>query len=85
MVNSTGTGEPVQRFDTDDNAVDAHDGQISQFDDDYYLFGTAYGCGFTWTKGGFCGINVYRSADLVAWTRLGTAFDPDEGDWQRAC
>ena len=34
------------RFDTDGNAVDAHDGAIAHFGGAYYLYGTSYDCGY---------------------------------------
>src|SRR5947209_13178966 len=41
------------RFDDQGNGVDAHDGEIKQFGKTYYLYGTAYGCGYVRLHGYF--------------------------------
>src|SRR5947209_13361058 len=41
------------RFDDQGNGVDAHDGEIKQFGSKYYLYGTAYGCGYVRLHGYF--------------------------------
>jgi hypothetical protein len=49
------------RFDTAGNALDAHDGEIVQFGDRFYLYGTACGCGyhrFSRPASPFCGVRV---------------------------
>jgi len=77
-------GRPVIRFDTQGNAVDAHDGEIKYFEGRYYLYGTSYDCGFRWASHGrsvFCGFKSYSSTDLVHWKDEGLLFDP--GPWQR--
>ncbi|WP_375481631.1 family 43 glycosylhydrolase [uncultured Jatrophihabitans sp.] len=75
------------RFDTAGNAIDAHDGGTVRFGDTYYLYGTSYGCGFTWQGPGspFCGFRVYSSTDLSRWTDRGALFDAHTPAWQQAC
>jgi len=87
VTNFDSGGNQVVRFDTDGNAVDAHDGMIALFGGTYYLYGTAYNCGFTWQASGtpFCGFKVYSSPDLVHWTDLGLLFDPTGSVWQTRC
>ena len=46
LVNFDASGQQLVRFDTDGNAVDAHDGQLARFGDSYYLYGTSYDCGY---------------------------------------
>jgi len=45
--------------------ADLHDGMIAQFGSAYYLYGTAYGCGFTWSRSGtpWCGFGAARADD----------------------
>lgn len=72
LVNFTADGQQVARFDTNGNSVDAHDGQIAQFGDTYYLYGTSYTCGYQYTiDSNFCGFKVYSSQDLNHWTDRG--------------
>jgi hypothetical protein len=72
LTNFTAAGQQVARFDTDGNALDAHDGQIAQFGDTYYLYGTSYNCGYQYTiDSNFCGFKVYSSQDLTHWTDRG--------------
>jgi hypothetical protein len=80
-------GNQLVRFDVRGNAVDAHDGEISVFGGTYYLYGTAYDCGYRWQGGGspFCGFKVYSSPDLVHWTDRGYLFDPTTSTWQTRC
>ena len=87
ITNFDSNGNQVVRFDTDGNAVDAHDGMIALFDGTYYLYGTSYNCGFTWQTAGspFCGFKVYSSPDLVHWTDRGLLFDPTGSTWQSRC
>ncbi|TDD87813.1 hypothetical protein E1293_07325 [Actinomadura darangshiensis] len=70
-------GEQVTRYDTDGNAVDAHDGAIQRFGDMYYLYGTSYDCGYQWqVNTSFCGFKVYSSPDLAHWTDRGYVVKP---------
>jgi hypothetical protein len=85
------------RFDDHGNGVDAHDGEIRQFGHKYYLYGTAYGCGYLRLHGyyhdtrpvtPFCGFVVYTSTDLRHWTYVGPLFDPattTPTNWQQTC
>lgn len=77
-------GQP--RLTVDGSVIDAHDGEIRKFGTVYYLYGTAYACGFRWTDPStqFCGFNVYTSPDLVQWTGPARLFDPS-GSWQALC
>lgn len=62
------------RLDTSGNIVDAHDGMLVQFGDQFYLYGTAYGLTDGWrgsTTDYSQPTNHYRcytSTDLVNWT-----------------
>jgi hypothetical protein len=87
LTNFNAMGDHVVRFDTNGNAVDAHDGHIAVFDGLYYLYGTAYDCGFVWRSPGtpFCGFKAYSSTDLVHWTDLGFLFDATTPVWQTRC
>ncbi|GAA4624592.1 hypothetical protein GCM10023196_025350 [Actinoallomurus vinaceus] len=70
-------GNQVVRFDTDGNAVDAHDGAIERFGGTYYLYGTSYDCGYQWQNNDtFCGFKVYSSPDLAHWTDRGHVVAP---------
>jgi hypothetical protein len=72
LVNFDAAGHQLVRFDTDGNAVDAHDGQLARFGSNYYLYGTSYDCGYRWQLNSkFCGFKVYSSPDLVHWTDRG--------------
>src|SRR5437764_12136488 len=61
------------RFDDQGNGVDAHDGESKQFGSKYYLYGTAYGCGYARMHGfstdtrpvtRSCGSVAYNETDL---------------------
>jgi hypothetical protein len=66
--------------------IDAHDGDIHQFNGTYYLYGSSYGCGFAWTETSpYCGVRIYTSQDMVTWTDHGFAFDATTGFWQQWC
>ena len=86
IVNGDSAG-PTIRFDTAGDAIDAHDGGIQRFGGTYYLYGTSYGCGFTWQGPGtpFCGFRVYSSPDLSHWTDRGPLFDTATVAWQQRC
>ena len=87
LVNQDSAGNPLFRFDTDGNALDAHDGQLQRFGNTYYLYGTSYGCGFEWLTPGapFCGFVSYSSPDLTHWKANGPLFDASTADWQQRC
>jgi hypothetical protein len=77
LTNFNASGQPVVRFDTAGNAVDAHDGMVADFGGTYYLYGTSYNCGYRWqVNSGFCGFKVYSSPDLVHWTDRGYVVQP---------
>src|SRR5258708_34625094 len=77
LTNFNSSGQQIVRFDTNGNAVDAHDGQLARFGDTYYLYGTSYNCGYRWTiNSSFCGFKVYSSPDLVHWTDRGFVVTP---------
>lgn len=93
------------RFDTSGNAIDAHDGEIKEFSyvgktartPRYYLYGTAYGCGYLRMHGfagdsrpvtPFCGFTVYESTDMRHWKYDGKLFNPattSPTNWQQIC
>jgi hypothetical protein len=87
FTNFNAKGGQVVRFDTNGNAVDAHDGKIEFFEGLYYLYGTSYGCGYQWGVAGapFCGFKAYSSPDLVHWTDRGFLFDGATQTWQQRC
>ncbi|MFI6077303.1 family 43 glycosylhydrolase [Actinoplanes sp. NPDC051343] len=87
VTNFDNAGNQIVRLDVHGNAVDAHDGEISVFGGTYYLYGTAYDCGYQWQGGGtpFCGFKVYSSPDLVHWADRGYLFDPTTSTWQTRC
>ncbi|MDB5102609.1 MAG: hypothetical protein JWP91_298 [Fibrobacteres bacterium] len=87
FANFTPAGGQATRFDTDGDALDAHDGEIAFFDGLYYLYGTSYACGFEWQNPGgrFCGFKAYSSPDLVHWTPRGFLFDAVTDAWQKSC
>jgi hypothetical protein len=77
LANFDSAGNQVVRFDTDGNAVDAHDGAIQRFGNTYYLYGTSYDCGYQWQNNDmFCGFKVYSSPDLSHWTDRGHVVKP---------
>ena len=67
-------------------ALDAHDGSIVQDGATFWIFGTAYACGFGLNRVGtrWCGINAFSSTDLQTWTPRGQAIAPD-AVWQQRC
>lgn len=73
------------RTDVDGHPLDAHDGTIRQFGDTFYLYGTAYACGFGWGQKGtpWCGFRTYSSNDLRHWVDRGLLFDP--ASFQTVC
>jgi hypothetical protein len=93
ITNFTPAGEPVTMFDTNGNAIDAHEGGIELFDGTYYLYGEYHDCAVMWGIAGtpWCGVRIYSSNDLVGWVDRGLAFDPTGSDgigtrtWQDDC
>jgi hypothetical protein len=93
ITNFTPAGEPVTMFDTNGNAIDAHEGGIEVFGGTYYLYGEYHDCAVMWGVAGtpWCGVRIYSSNDLVRWVDRGLAFDPAGSDgigtrtWQDEC
>ncbi len=87
VTNFDPAGRQVTRFDTNGNAIDAHDGEIAYFNGKYYLYGTSYDCGYKLQVVGtpFCGFKAYSSTDLVSWTDQGFLFDGTAPARQAGC
>ncbi|WP_188195723.1 discoidin domain-containing protein [Nonomuraea sp. SYSU D8015] len=87
ITNFDAAGQQVTRYDTEGNAVDAHDGDLAFFDGVYYLYGTSYDCGYQLQISGtpFCGFKSYSSTDLVHWTDRGLLFNASTALWQSRC
>lgn len=87
IVNFDKKGNQLVKFDILGNAVDAHDGEIAQFNGVYYLYGTSYDCGYEWgnKEAPFCGFKVYASKDLKNWEDKGFLFDATTPVWQTRC
>lgn len=87
LVNFNPNGSQAVRFDSVAAAIDAHDGEIAQFDGVFYLYGTSYDCGYEWgnPNAPFCGFKAYSSKDLVNWTDRGFLFDARTPVWQSRC
>jgi hypothetical protein len=77
-------GQP--RLTVDGKVIDAHDGMIAKFGSLYYLYGTAYQCGFRWGDATtqFCGFNVYSSPDLTHWDGP-VQVVPMDAYWESLC
>ena len=65
----TTVSNETPRLTPEGKIVDAHDGRVIQFGDQYYWYGTSYGntSGFTIANHYVC----YRSSDLLTWTYEG--------------
>ncbi|MHA4896488.1 family 43 glycosylhydrolase [Pedobacter sp. PWIIR3] len=87
ITNFNSKGGQVMKFNSMGEAIDAHDGEIAYFNGTYYLYGTSYGCGFSWgiKDAPFCGFKVYSSKDMVNWTDMGQLFDASTPIWQSRC
>lgn len=73
---------------------DQHDGEVVKVGSEYYLYGTAYGCGFTWGVHGtpFCGFYASSAPSLSGpWSKPVQLFSPASKDphsgltWQNEC
>ena len=66
--------------------VDAHDGSLVQDGATFWLYGTAYSCGFALATVGtrWCGVRAFSSTDLTQWSDRGLAIAPTEL-WQQRC
>jgi hypothetical protein len=91
-MNFDGMGTALQnqitQFDINGDKIDAHDGKIMQVGKTFYLYGTSYGCGFSWhsdSTSPFCGFVSYSTQDLVNWTPHGLLFDPNQSPWPSIC
>ena len=62
--------------------LDLHDGMMLKSGGTYYLYGTEYGCGFTWqqTNTPWCGFGVSTSTDATHWTAPTLLFSPNDTD-----
>jgi hypothetical protein len=59
--------------------LDLHDGTMVQDGSSLYLYGTEYGCGFTWGENGtpWCGFGVATSRDVAGpWKKKHLLFSP---------
>lgn len=74
--------------------VDLHDGTVLKVDSTYYLYGTQYGCGFTWGNPAthWCGFGVSTAPSLDGpWSAVTTLVAPSELDtwtgltWDQTC
>ncbi len=74
--------------------LDAHDGTIVQDGNVFHLYGTRYGCGFTWQQQNtpFCGFGVWTAGAISGpWTFQRLLFDPaghnpwNGQSWQYTC
>lgn len=91
LVAATNVNLPnyIYKYDSDGNALDAHDGKLYYFDGVYYFYGTAYNCGFRWRTSNFttpfCGFKQYSSTDLKTWKDEGYMFDANTTYYQTLC
>ena len=63
--------------------VDLHDGTVVKVDSTYYLYGTKYGCGFTWGNPAthWCGFGVSTAPSLDGpWSPVTTLVAPTDID-----
>lgn len=73
--------------------LDAHDGTIVQDGKKLFLYGSRYGCGFTWqSPSPWCGFGVWRAKKLAGpWTYVRDVFTPTGNSpwsglgWQQTC
>ncbi len=65
------------------SGLDEHDGTVVEYASTYYLYGTEYGCGFTWQKAftQFCGFGVRTARSLSGpWSAPRLLFSPEALD-----
>ncbi|MFE0463682.1 hypothetical protein ACFW1A_30965 [Kitasatospora sp. NPDC058965] len=65
------------------SGVDLHDGQIQKFGSTYYLYGTMYGCGYTWLQNPttWCGFGVSTAPSMSGpWSAPQPLFSPTAAD-----
>ena len=87
LTNFNANGNQITRFDSVAAAIDAHDGEIANFNGVFYLYGTSYNSGYEWGIPGapFGGFKAYSSTDLVNWMDRGFLFDAQTPVWQTRC
>ncbi len=85
--NFNSTGQQITKFDVNGKGIDAHDGDMAYFNGTYYLYGTAYGCGYQLQTNGtpFCGFKSYSSTDMMNWTDRGYLYNASTPAWQASC
>jgi beta-xylosidase len=91
MMTPTTTQGPTQRLDINGQQVNAHDGELLYWNDEYVWIGTDYGqagssCYFSLGSptSQFCGFVAYTSSTPTGpWYLQGPLFDP--GSWQARC
>ena len=75
-------------------SIDLHDGMVVQAGGTYYLYGSMYGCGYTWLVSGtpWCGFGVSTAPSMTGpWSTPTLLFDPNQTDpftgtsWQTEC
>lgn len=75
-------------------SIDLHDGMMLQSGGTYYLYGSIYGCGYTWLTAGtpWCGFGVSTASSMTGpWSTPVVLFDPNAVDpftgtsWQTEC
>lgn len=77
--NTTQTAVTLTADGVEIDGVDLHDGTVAHFGGTYYLYGTEYGCGFTWGIDGtpFCGFGVATAPSLAGpWSTPTLLFNP---------
>lgn len=74
--------------------IDLHDGMVLESGGTYYLYGSMYGCGYTWLAPStpWCGFGVSTASSLSGpWSAPVVLFDPNQTDpftgtsWQTEC
>lgn len=74
--------------------VDLHDGMVARFGSTYYLYGTEYGCGYTWRQANtpWCGFGVSTAPSMSGpWSAPTLLFSPNDTDpwsgltWVQEC
>lgn len=67
----------------DVQGLDLHDGMLAHFGSTYYLYGTEYGCGFTWLQSPtpWCGFEVSTAPSMSGpWSPPALLFSPTDID-----
>ena len=77
------TPGPPAPIDIPAGTVDLHDGQMVKFGSTYYLYGTEYGCGYTWLSNPtpWCGFGVSTAPSPSGpWSQPALLFSPNAAD-----